>query len=100
MSEHTPQPYDDLNTPKLILAAILGIAVTIAVVAWLQAMYYVQASAEEKRQLEVTPRQVVETKAKWSATLSSYGKANTEKGIAQVPIERAMKAVAEELHAR
>ena len=100
MSEHTPQRYDDLNTPKLILAAILGVAVTIAVVAWLQAMYYVQASAEEERLLEVMPRQVVETKAKWTATLGSYGKENAEKGIAQVPIERAMKAVAEEYRAR
>jgi hypothetical protein len=100
MSESTPQRYDDLNPRKLVLAAFLGVVVTIASVAWLQAMYYVQASSEEKRLLEVTPRQVTETKAKWSQALGAWGKADAAKGVAQVPIERAMQAVVEANRAR
>lgn len=96
MSGSTPQPYDDLSTSKLLMAAILGVVITIASVAWLEAMYYVQATAEEKAQLSETPVQVRETKAKWTHELNAWGAENVEKKTAKVPIDRAIEAFVQE----
>ena len=87
---------DTTPASRLALIGTVGIVITIVTVLLLQVLYYRGENAQfEAKVLRVPYHEKVETLAAQQAELDSYGWVDRETGTVHVPIEQAMREVAE-----
>lgn len=97
MSDKTQETHDGLNVPALATVGLAATVVTFVIIVLLQALYL---SLENRRQSDSTESgNTASVLAEQRAKLNQYGWIDREKGIAAIPIDRAMSLVAGELAA-
>jgi len=83
---------------KLALTVVLSVILTTASVVGLQAFFYrYQWNLEASSQYDVRPKKLEELETRQREQLAQYHKPDTETDTYQIPIDRAMALVVEEL---
>lgn len=97
--EHpNPNKQDDPVTEPLAFAAFVGAVLVVASVVGLQAMYYREETTMARRSYyDVPQRDVLTLLANQDAEISHYRWVDRDHRVVGIPIERAMKSVAQEL---
>ncbi len=91
----------ELNTPAVVMVGIVGAILFFAAIVFLQA-YFARAERDEHRRTVVSQRseEPATVQAAQEAQLHGYRWVDRTRGIAAIPIDRAMALVARELPAR
>jgi hypothetical protein len=90
--------HNDVNTPLIALVGIVGAILTFALIVGLQALYFSYAQREIDRKVTAAPALESDSLvAEQEIKLTRYGWLNREQQQAAIPIERAMKLVADEV---
>lgn len=88
---------ENLDIPMILTAGIVSVALTVASVIGVQALYYAYQNTEVDRKVTSLPTADADSKlAEQDAKLARYAWANREKGQTVIPIERAMRLTAKE----
>jgi hypothetical protein len=98
--QNAPTPADDVRTSSVAFAGGLGLIVVIALVIFLEVMYY--QFENHLQQVNDTDQPNVELSslvADQQAALASYGWVDQQKKIVAIPIQRAMHIALAELRA-
>ncbi len=86
---------ENLDIPMILTAGIVSVALTVASVIGVQALYYAYQGSEMDRKVTSLPTSEANSKlAEQDAKLARYAWANREKGHTVIPIERAMRLTA------
>ncbi len=93
--------YDDLNTPMIALVGFLSAIVTFICIIGLQAAYLQYATNHEAEKRDVRLEAVESILSAQKAKLNSgYGWVNKETKTISMPIDQAMKVVAEQYESK
>ena len=88
---------DNFDIPMIVTAGIVSVALTIASVMGVQALYYGYQIQEVDRKVTSRPTTSANSKlAEQDAKLARYAWTDREKGKVVIPIERAMTLTAKE----
>ena len=88
---------ENLDIPMIVTAGIVSVALTVASVVGVQALYYTYQKQEVERKVTSRPTTSANSKlAEQDAKLARYAWADREKGKVVIPIERAMALTARE----
>ena len=88
---------ENLDIPMIVTAGIVSVALTVASVIGVQALYYAYQQQEVERKVTSRPTTSANSKlAEQDAKLARYAWADREKGKVVIPIERAMALMAKE----
>ena len=92
---------DELNTPAIVTVGIVAAILLFAAIVFLQA-YFARAERDEYQRKVVSQRseELATLQAAQEAQLSGYRWVDRARGIAAIPIDRAMALVARELPSR
>ncbi len=92
---------DELNTPAVVTVGIVAAILLFVAIVFLQAYFAREEQAEHQRKV-VSQRseELATVQAAQEAQLSGYRWVDRARGIAAIPIDRAMALVARELPAR
>jgi len=95
-SDATP-PYDDIDTPMIVLVGVVSAITTFICIFVLQAIY-LQQEASLDAKLDSAPLTEVENvlSVQTAKLDAGYGWVDKEKGTVQMPIDHAMDVVAKE----
>ena len=87
----------DVNAPKVIIFSFVGVVILAAILLFLY-NYYLAEKEELVYEQQLKPESVSlrELRSTEEETLTSYKVLNAEKGIYQIPVDRAMQLLAEE----
>ncbi len=89
---------DKVNVGQISLIAIVGIAVTYAIVVVLQIMYFkMKDDMEARRGTGSSMEAGIEVRAEQQTRLNSYGYVDKENGVVRLPIGVAMERTITEL---
>ena len=89
---------DDLDIPVISAVGVICVALTVATIYAMQALYFNYARAETARKVIEAPTATSDSKlAEQEAILARYSWVDKENGVTSIPIERAMRLVADEL---
>jgi len=92
--------HDDLNTSVIAVVGFVGTIIVLAIILLLMIVFYqVQARQERERAEDVdkTYVEVSDLVARQQGRVADYGWVNQEKGIARIPVARAMDLVVADL---
>ena len=86
----------DVNAPKVIIFSFVGVVILAAILFLYN--YYLAEKEELVYEQQLKPESVSlrELRSTEEETLTSYKVLNAEKGIYQIPVDRAMQLLAEE----
>ena len=88
---------ENLDITMILTAGIVSVALTVASVIGVQALYYAYQQQEVERKVTSRPTTSANSKlAEQDAKLARYAWADREKGKVVIPIERAMALMAKE----
>ena len=88
---------ENLDITMILTAGIVSVALTVASVIGVQALYYAYQQQEVERKVTSRPTTSASSKlAEQDAKLARYAWADREKGKVVIPIERAMALMAKE----
>ena len=88
---------DDLNVPFSALIGLVGAVVLVVIIVGLQAFFASVRQKEAAKKPSSPPYQALrQLDAEQLERLNSYGWVNQTKGVAHIPIQRAMEIVAVE----
>lgn len=88
---------ENLDVPMIVTAGIVSVALTVASVIGVQALYYAYQKQEVEQKVTSRPATTANSKlAEQDAKLARYAWADREKGIVVIPIERAITLTAKE----
>jgi hypothetical protein len=92
---------DELNTPAVVTVGIVAAILLFAAIVFLQA-YFARAERDEYQRKVVSQRseELATVQAAQAAQLNGYRWVDRARGIAVIPIDRAMALVARELPSR
>lgn len=91
---------DDLNTPVIALVGLIGTIGVLVVIVLLTVIYYqVEARQDYEKNISRPAVEFAKLTADQQGLLASYGWIDQEKGIARIPISRAMELVVDEIAA-
>ena len=89
---------DDLNTPAIALVGLIGAIVVFAIVVLLMVVFYrVEADQQFAKDVSQPYGQASRLAADQQGRLASYGWVDQKRGIAYIPVTRAMELVVSEL---
>ena len=92
--------HDDLNTPAIAVVGFVGAIVVLAIILLLMIVFHQVEARQERRRAEDVDKvymQVSDLVTKQEGKLADYGWVSQEKGIARIPITRAMDLVVADL---
>jgi hypothetical protein len=88
---------DDTHNREIVVWGTVSVVVLALMLVWLRAYFFtVRNETVFQSVLSVENPKLVELRAREEAELSGYGWIDRERGIVQLPIERAMRLVVEE----
>jgi hypothetical protein len=89
---------DDMNVPMITGIGVISVAVTVATIFAVQAIYVRYTNAELERKVVQVPAATSDSKlAEQEAKLSRYSWVDRSKGVTTIPVERAMQLVVREM---
>jgi len=89
--------YDDPDVPASAAVGVVGAILLFVIIVGLQALFYRMEEGERSRKVYEQPYEALQQlDADQLSSLSSYGWVDQQRGIAHIPIERAMELVAAE----
>jgi hypothetical protein len=84
---------EDPRAPMALVVAFVGAVLVFVIVVALEAFFYKSEETERASKLASPPEELARLRAAQQAQLGSYGWVDQSKGIAAVPIDRAMELV-------
>jgi hypothetical protein len=99
-SKDVPAAGDDVRTSSVALAGALGVIVVVALVIFLEVMYYqFEGRLEQSKDTDQPNVDVQNLAAEQQGLLASYGWVDQQKKIVAIPIQRAMHIALAEIRA-
>jgi hypothetical protein len=89
--------HDDTKNIRIVVFAGVGLIILVVLLVWLRSYFFlVRNETVYTNVLSVKNPKLVELRAREDAQLGSYAWVDKEKGIVQIPIDRAMELVVRE----
>jgi hypothetical protein len=88
---------DDVNTPAIALVGFISALLFFAIIILLQVMFYRIESRQRAEDLRQPPAELTALVQRQQATLADYRWIDQKKGIAAIPIDRAMELAVADL---
>ena len=97
---HSEMGYEkkDVNVSKIVGYALVSIIILIAILVFLNEFFIFQVEGIKMERDSVVSTELRDLSAAEEETLNSYKVLNAEKNIYQIPIDRAMKMIADEAY--
>ena len=90
--------YDDVNTPVIAAVGLLAVLGLVALVLFLQVVYYrAEAQQEYDKVIQQPAVELIDLKTEQQGKLASYAWVDAKKKIVAIPIDRAMDLVLADL---
>lgn len=92
---------DNFDIPVIVTVGIVSVALTVATIIGVQALYLAYASKEVERKVITAPTADADSKlAEQDAKLARYGWVKRDEGQVVIPIERAMDLTVKDYRSR
>ena len=90
----------DVNVSKIVGYTVAALIILIAILIFLNEFFIFQVEGIKQERDSVVSSQLRDLRAAEEETLNSYKVLNDEKNVYQIPVEQAMKLLADEAYAR
>lgn len=89
----------DVNVSKIVGYALVSIIILIAILVFLNEFFIFQIEGVKQARDSIVSKELRDLRAAEEEMLNSYKVLNAEKNIYQIPVDRAMKLIADEAYA-